>query len=92
MNGPNAFLFALFGAFMEVLPAAFPSWFPPSGADGSSARVLWLDLMGGVQIGLGGLYGVRMLLAALASRAFAASAADRDETLVLPTPRGISAH
>jgi hypothetical protein len=50
MNAFNALVFAAMGAVMEILPRAFPSWFPPSGSDQASARALWLALMGVVQI------------------------------------------
>jgi len=67
VNGPNALIFALLGTAMGLLPALAPSWFPPNGADGTSARALWLDTMGAVQValGLGHLVGARFVPAAL---------------------------
>ncbi len=53
MNSLNSIIFALIGSVMGLLPAVFPSWFPPTGADQSSTRALWLDTMGVVQAGLG---------------------------------------
>jgi hypothetical protein len=53
MNALDALVFAALGAVMEILPKAFPSWFPPTGSDQASARALWLALMGVVQISIG---------------------------------------
>jgi hypothetical protein len=55
----NAFIFVTMGSSMGLLPVLFPSWFPPTGADESSARALWLELMATVQIGLGFAFLVR---------------------------------
>ena len=67
MNGSNALVFALLGTAMGLLPALAPSWFPLTGSDGTSARALWLDTMGAVQValGLGYLVGARLAPAAL---------------------------
>jgi hypothetical protein len=53
MNAINALIFAVLGSAMEILPRAFPSLFPHYGSDQSSARALWLAVMGAVQITLG---------------------------------------
>ena len=53
MNNLNAVAFCAIGAVMELLPHAFPAWFPPAHADQASSRALWLDLMGAVQVTLG---------------------------------------
>lgn len=39
---------------MGLLPSIAPTWFPPTGIDGSSARAMWLHVMGVVQAILGG--------------------------------------
>jgi len=52
MNAANAVAFFILGSFMEILPAAFPAWFPRTGFDGTSARALWLQLMGCIEAGV----------------------------------------
>ena len=59
MNFLNAIAFSAIGALMELLPRAFPAWFPPTHADEASCRALWLDLMGAVQVTLGVGYLIR---------------------------------
>jgi hypothetical protein len=87
MNGLNAAIFALIGGVMELVPRIFPSWFPPTGADQSNARALWLAVMGVTQLGLAAAYVIRSHLLPWTVR-FAASvpAADRG-ALALPDPR-----
>jgi hypothetical protein len=53
MNMRNAVGFLSFGLVMGLLPVLAPAWFPPAGIDGSSARALWLEVMGAVQTALG---------------------------------------
>ena len=55
MNNRNAWGFVSFGTVMSVLPLLAPAWFPPTGIDGTSARAIWLEVMGVVQLLLGGL-------------------------------------
>lgn len=55
MNLRNAWGFLSFGLVMGLLPVLAPTWFPPTGTDGTSARALWLELMGVVQTLLGGV-------------------------------------
>jgi hypothetical protein len=55
MNNRNAWGFVSFGFVMGLLPLLAPAWFPPTGIDGTSARAVWLEVMGGVQLVLGGL-------------------------------------
>jgi hypothetical protein len=54
MNIRDAWGFLSFGLVMGLLPSFAPAWFPPTGIDGSSARAMWLELMGAVQTSLGG--------------------------------------
>lgn len=54
MNIRNAWGFLSFGLVMSLLPLLRPAWFPSTGIDGTSARALWLQLMGAVQTLLGG--------------------------------------
>lgn len=89
MNDLNAVIFALIGFVMELLPVAFPSWFPPTGCDQSSARALWLDTMGAVQAGLGLGYMVRAHVVPFAARMFAVPAGDRG-AVVLSDPRTVA--
>src|SRR5690348_12389633 len=53
MNTGNAIGFIAFGALMWLLPHVAPAWFPANGVDGSSARALWLQLIGGVEAAIG---------------------------------------
>jgi hypothetical protein len=53
MNSANAYGFVAFGLLLSALPIVFPVWFPPTGLDGSSARALWMQCMGVVQMILG---------------------------------------
>lgn len=89
MNAVNALVFAAFGAVMEFLPKAFPSWFPPARADQDSARALWLALMGAVQIALGVGFLVRVHVVPVAYRLFSLIPSGSG-TLALPSPRGVN--
>ena len=73
---------------MEMVPSAFPAWFPPSGADQASTRALWLALMGWVQvaIALGFLVQMRMVPAVARFLAFVSGA--QPIALPLPNARG----
>lgn len=53
---------------MGLLPQLAPTWFPPTGLDGSSARALWLELMGVVQTLLGGAHVLREMAVPAAIR------------------------
>ena len=70
MNSGNAIGFIVLGAVMSVLPHLFPGLCPATGFDGTSARALWLQLMGLVELAVGGSYlanvGLRLALARLA--------------------------
>src|ERR1043166_1891116 len=68
MNTGNALGFLGFGAIMGLLPAVAPSWFPATGIDGSSARALWLQMMGVVQATMGLFFLVRLQLIPAAIR------------------------
>ena len=54
MNNRNAWGFLSFGFIMGLLPLLKSEWFPPTGVDGTSTRVIWLELMGIIQLLLGG--------------------------------------
>jgi hypothetical protein len=90
MNATNALAFAALGSLMELLPRVFPSWFPPTGADESSCRALWLAVMGATQITLG--LGFLLTVHALPSfrRLFVRMPSTEAGTLVLPASRGIT--
>jgi hypothetical protein len=90
MNAFNSLIFTLIGFVMESLPLAFPSWFPPNGADQSSTRALWLGVMGFTQIGLGIGYIVHVHVVPTASRLFSAARATDRGTLVVTSTRGVA--
>jgi hypothetical protein len=87
MNDLNALIFGLIGTSMELLPRVFPSWFPPTGADQASARALWLDVVGAVQIGMGAGYILRAHFVPAVLRIFSAVPAGDRGTLALSDPR-----
>jgi hypothetical protein len=89
MNALNALIFAALGSFMEILPKAFPWWFPPTGADGASARGLWLMLMGAVQILIGVGFIVRAYVVPFVHGILTVIPAESG-TLALPNPRGVT--
>ena len=60
MNTGNAFGFVLFGATMWFLPTVAPEMFPRNSLDGSSARALWLQVMGLVQVAMGAAFVLQM--------------------------------
>ena len=53
MNTGNAAGFLLFGLVMWALPDLAPDLFPRSGMDGSSAREMWIQVMGVVHLSVG---------------------------------------
>jgi hypothetical protein len=55
MNFSNATTFLVVGITMNLLPRFAPALCPLNGMDGTSARELWLHLMGAIQCGIGGL-------------------------------------
>ncbi|HEY4990319.1 MAG TPA: hypothetical protein VII09_10955, partial [Opitutaceae bacterium] len=75
---------------MEIVPRAFPSLFPPSGADQASGRALWLALMGTVQIVLGFGFIIRTQVIPAALRILSAVPAAGTGSLALPSPRGVT--
>jgi hypothetical protein len=89
MKVANALIFAAFGSVMEILPKAFPSWFPPSGSDQASARAMWLSFMGALQIAVGFGILVRFQLLPFAFRLLALVPRDSG-TLALPSARSVS--
>lgn len=89
MNGSNALGFLAFGAVMGLLPRLAPGWFPPNGFDGTSARAIWLEAMGVIQVGLGSSYLVKHYLLLPALRWSAARPpAEKPAALMLPGVRG----
>lgn len=53
MNTANAFGFFLFGLVLAMLPLVAPTYFPPTGFDGTSTRALWLHVVGSAQVIIG---------------------------------------
>jgi hypothetical protein len=90
MNALNALIFAVLGSVMEILPRAFPSWFPTAGADQSSGRALWLTLMGVVQIALGFGFLIRAHVIPAALRIISTVPAAGTGSLALPSARGVN--
>jgi hypothetical protein len=90
MNTLNSTIFALIGSAMGLLPAVFPSWFPPTGADQSSTRALWLDTMGIVQVGLGVGFLVRAHVFPAALRILSAIPTSDRGALALPDPHVVA--
>jgi hypothetical protein len=90
MNATNALAFAALGTLMELLPRAFPSWFPHTGADESSCRALWLAVMGATQITIGvGFLLTAHALPALRALFIRVPSGERG-SLVLPESRGVT--
>jgi hypothetical protein len=89
VNAINAFIFVSMGSGMGLLPVLFPSWFPPTGADESSARAIWLELMATVQISVGITYLVRERVVPFAGRLVAAIRASDAGAVALSKSRGV---
>jgi hypothetical protein len=89
VNALNALIFTILGSVMGFLPMVFPAWFPPTGADQSSTRALWLDLMGTIQMGMGVVFLFRTHVIPLANRIFSTIPATEEGTLALPNARGV---
>jgi hypothetical protein len=89
MNALNAVVFAAFGSIMEMLPKAFPSWFPPTGGDQASARAIWLALMGALQVSLGVGFLVRAYVVPVVHRMLSTVPVEPG-ALALPGTRGVT--
>ena len=59
MKGIHAHLFLLLGVAMRLVPELWPGRFPSTGADGTNASELWLQVMGTVTTVIGSVYVVR---------------------------------
>jgi hypothetical protein len=90
MKDLDAIMFALIGSIMELLPLAFPSWFPRAGGEVAGSRVLWLEAMGAVQIGLGASFMVGVHLVPALARIFSSIPAGERESISLPDPRAVA--
>ena len=90
MNGINAAIFALIGAGMEIIPRLLPSLFPPTGGDQSSARALWLFVMGVTQMALATGYVIRSYVMPFTLRVVSTVRATERPTLALANPRSVS--
>jgi hypothetical protein len=88
MNSLNAFLFALVGSAMEIIPVLFPSLFPRNCADQASTRMLWTSFMGSTQIALGAGYMIRAHV--LPTLAGIISSAPAGESLPIPAARAVA--
>ena len=89
MNLANALVFAALGWVMEMIPKAFPSWFPHVGSDGSNTRALWLGLMGFVQLTLGVGFVLRAHVLPAAARLISLVPAHQPGALALPSARSV---
>jgi hypothetical protein len=90
MNGLNAFLFVTMGSAMGFLPHLFPSLFPPTGADESSTRALWLSVVGATQVAIGLAYIAQAQVFPFAMRLVAMIRGSDTATLALPKTRAVS--
>ncbi len=59
MNFMRAVGFLAVGLVLQQIPHWAPSWCTGLAGDGSSTRLIWLQLMGTLQIGIAGFYFVR---------------------------------
>ena len=87
MNAKDAILFALLGAAMEVVPRAFPGWFPHSAGGAGNASAAWLMVMGAVQFAIGA--GVLAGMAAVSGRLQALVQGRAHDGLAVPAPRAV---
>ena len=75
---------------MEMIPKAFPSWFPHTGADMASARALWLGVMGYLQLSLGLGFIARTQFWPSAQRLISLVPSGEPTALPLPGARGVT--
>ncbi len=78
------------GSAMGILPILFPAWVLPAGADASSARALWLEVMAATQFGLGLGYIVQARVLPFVARLLSTEPAADSGAFALPKQRGIS--
>lgn len=90
MNAANAVIFAFLGLAMELLPRVFPGWFSHLDADCAGARILWLEVMGWVQMGLGLSHVVRTHLVPLSERVLSPAPVGGAEVLALSNTRSVA--
>lgn len=90
MNILNAVAFSAVGSLMELLPRAFPAWFPPTHADQASCRALWLGLMGAVQLTLGLGYLIRAHVLPVIVRLASVAPDGEQGALALRSARGMA--
>jgi hypothetical protein len=90
MNVPNALAFAALGWVMEMLPKAFPSWFPHNGSDGANTRALWLGVMGYLQLMLGLGHILHSQVWPSVIRLVSLVPSGEPGALPLPSPRGVT--
>jgi hypothetical protein len=89
VNAINAFIFMTMGSAMGLLPLLFPAWFPPTGADASCARALWLEVMAATQIALGLGYIIQARVLPFAARLISVIRASDSGALALSKTRGV---
>jgi hypothetical protein len=90
MKAAEAFIFMTMGSAMGILPVLFPSWFPPTGGDESSARALWLEIMAATQVGIGFIFLAQAHALPFMARVVAAVRTSDTGTLALPKARTVS--
>ena len=90
MNTINALIFAALGTAMEMIPRAFPAWFPPTGSDQASTRALWLALMGWVQVTIALGFIIQMHVFPLALRLLALVTGAHPIAAPLPSGRTVT--
>src|SRR5215216_2724770 len=67
MNFRNALGFFMVGALFALVPRLAPSLCPFTGVDGSSTRMIWLQIMSTLLLGIGLSYFARRSIIGLAS-------------------------
>jgi hypothetical protein len=68
MNNSNALGFFLFGLVLAMLPLVAPTYFPPTGFDGTNTRALWLLVVGSAQVMIGAVWLGQSMVGKLADR------------------------
>jgi hypothetical protein len=80
------------GSAMGILAHVFPSWFPPTDAEASSSRILWLYVMATIQTGIGLGYILRANVFPFVARLVSADRTADTGSLAIPKARGVAGH
>lgn len=88
MNFRQALGFFTVGAVFALIPRYAPGWCESTGLDGSSTRLIWLQIMSLVLMGLGLVHFARRTLVGLASL-LEYTPQPASARVVLPAPRSV---